>query len=66
MTKAIADVRAGSGVRPTTRKYHLSESLIRHRIKKETSNEIPSKVGRPTTLSKDEEVQLAKCIGTPL
>ena len=64
MSKAITEVRAGFGVRATAGKYNLSERLICHRMKKELSGEPPSKMGRPTTLTKEEEGQLAQCIGT--
>ena len=65
LQQAIAEVRHGKTIKGSARKYGMSEAMIRYKTKKSLSGETEDKQpGRPTTLSKEEETQLALCIRT--
>ena len=61
---ALSDVSTGSSVRSAAKRYGMSEGIIRHRIimEKEGRNLIGR--GKTTTLDKETEASLARCIGT--
>ena len=65
LQKAIAEVRHGKTIKGSARKYGMSEAMIHYKMKKSLSGKMEDKQpGRPTTLSKEEETQLALCIRT--
>ena len=64
MEKALGEVRSGKSIRGTAAKYGMAESYIRHRLKQLISGDPVNAPGRPTSLKKNEEEQLARCIGT--
>ena len=65
LQQEIAEVWHGKTIKGNARKYGMSEAMIHYKKKKSLSGETEDKQpGRPTTLSKQEETQLALCIRT--
>lgn len=64
MEDALAEISAGSQIRPTSNKYGMSEAVLRQRIKKKAEGKVLVGSGRKNTLSPTEESDLAKCIAS--
>ena len=65
LQQAITEVRHGKTIKGSARKYGMSETMIRYKMKKSLLGETEEKQPRwPTTLSKEEEMQLALCVRT--
>ena len=65
LQQAIAELQHGKTMKGSARKYGMSEAIIHCKMKKSFLGETEGKQpGQPTTLSKEEEMQLALGIRT--
>lgn len=62
--KSLMEIAAGNSIRKTAAKYGMSEGILRRRLKMKKEGKSSTRPGRPTTLDKDAEQHLVKCIGT--